>query len=100
MDISNLLQCVGFEWDKHNAVKIWEKHQVSPSECEELFFNRPLVVVDDFKHSERENRYYALGHTDGGRMLFVAFTVRQKLIRLISARDMDRKERKVYQSYE
>ena len=95
-----LLNCTGFEWDEHNAGKIWHKHKVSPSECEEIFFNRPLVVADDLKHSEKENRFYSLGHADSGRMLFVAFTVRGTLIRVISARDMNRKERKVYQSHE
>jgi uncharacterized DUF497 family protein len=101
MDIFELLlKCTGFEWDEHNAEKNWQKHRVTPSECEEIFFNRPLVVADDVRHSEKENRFYALGHTDAGRMLFVVFTVRQSLIRVISARDMNRKERKVYQSHE
>lgn len=101
MDIFDILsKCNGFEWDEHNAEKIWQKHRVSPSECEQLFFNRPLVVADDIKHSEKENRFYSLGHTDAGRMLFVVFTVRRTLIRVISARDMNRKERKVYESHE
>ncbi|MEE8434848.1 MAG: BrnT family toxin, partial [bacterium] len=67
--------CTGFEWDIHNAEKNREKHGVTPSECEEIFFNRPLVAADDIKHSERENRFYALGHADTGRGLFIAFTV-------------------------
>ncbi len=95
-----LLKCAGFEWDKNNAEKNWQKHHVTPSECEEIFFNRPLVVADDISHSEKENRFYALGHTDGSRMLFVVFTVRRNLIRVISARDMNRKEREVYQTHE
>lgn len=101
MDIFDLLpKCTGFEWDEQNAEKNWQKHQVTPSECEEIFFNRPLVVADDVRHSEKESRFYALGHTDGSRLLFVVFTVRRSLIRVISARDMNRKERKVYQSHE
>lgn len=101
MDIYDfLLKCTGFEWDEHNAGKIWEKHQVTPSECEAVFFNRPLVVADDAKHSEKENRLYALGRTDAGRMLFVVFTLRRDYIRVISARDMNKKERKVYLSHE
>lgn len=95
-----LLNCTGFEWDGHNAGKIWGKHSVSPSECEEMFFNRPLVVADDIKHSENEMRYYSLGRTDAGRLLFVVFTIRGTLIRVISARDMHIKERKVYQPHE
>ena len=92
--------CTGFEWDLHNAEKNREKHGVTPSECEEIFFNRPLVVADDIKHSENEHRFYTLGHTETGRRLFIAFTVRQNLIRVISARDMNRNERRVYQAHE
>ena len=84
----------------HNAGKNRQKHRVMPSECEQIFFNRPLVVADDVKHSGKEDRFYALGHTDNGRMLFVVFAVRRDKIRVISARDMNRKERKVYQSHE
>ena len=101
MDTFALLQkCTGFEWDAHNADKIRQKHQVTPSECEEIFFNRPLVVDDDVRHSGQETRFYALGHTNAGRTLFAVFTIRHNLIRVISARDMNRKERKVYQAHE
>ncbi len=92
--------CVGFDWDRHNAGKNWQRRRVTPSECEEIFFNRPLVVADDVRHSEKENRFYALGNTDSGRMLFVVFTVRRNLIRVISARDMSRKEREAYATHE
>ncbi|HDH04333.1 MAG TPA: BrnT family toxin [Nitrospirae bacterium] len=95
-----LFDCTGFEWDKHNSEKIWLKHNVSPSESEQVFFNLPLVGADVEKHSARENRHYALGHTDLNRQLFVVFTVRANKIRIISARDMSRKERKVYKSHE
>ena len=99
-DENILLNCTGFEWDKHNSEKIWVKHKVSPSESEQIFFNLPLIVTDAVKHSEKENRFYALGHTDTNRLLFVVFTIRSNNIRIISARNMSRKERKVYQSYE
>ena len=89
-------QCEGFHWDRGNVNKNWHKHKVSPAECEQLFFNRPLVIQDDMKHSEVERRFYALGRTDSKRCLFIAFTVRNKRIRVISARDMSRKEREVY----
>ena len=69
-----------------------------PAECEEVFFNRPLVIADDEKHSAAEERLYALGQTDAARLLFVVFTMRGRLIRVISARNMSRNERKVYQS--
>jgi uncharacterized DUF497 family protein len=67
-------------------------------ECEQIFFNRPFVSGTDLKHSKKESRHYALGHTDDGRRLFVVFTIRNRLIRVISARNMNRKERKVYES--
>ncbi len=95
-----LFNCTGFDWDKHNSEKIWLKHQVLPSECEQIFFNLPLVVAVAEKHSEKSIRYYALGHTDANRKLFVVFTVRAKKIRVISSRDMSRKERKEYESHE
>lgn len=98
--LERLWGCEGFEWDKFNAGKIREKHRVLPSECEQVFFNRPLVVSGDREHSAKENRYYALGQTDAGRKLFVVFTVRKKRLRVISARAMSRKERKVYEDYE
>jgi hypothetical protein len=91
-----LNQCLGFEWDEGNIDKNWLKHKVSPTECEQIFFNHPLVIQDDMNHSETEKRFYALGKTDLRRTLFIAFTVRRKHIRIISARDMSRKEREVY----
>jgi hypothetical protein len=91
-----LLECTGFEWDEGNREKNWVSHQVTPSECEEIFFNQPLIVADDIDHSRAENRYYALGQSNAGRLLFIVFTIRKKLIRVISARDMNRKERKEY----
>ncbi len=96
-EIDIFCECSGFEWDEGNFLKNWEKHGVTASECEQIFFNRPLVSGKDLKHSKREFRYYALGHTDDGRHLFLVFTIRNRLIRVISARDMNQKERKVYE---
>jgi uncharacterized DUF497 family protein len=86
----------GFDWDEGNINKNWIKHRVSSSECEELFFNLPLLIADDRKHSHEEPRYYALGQTNLNRGLFIAFSVRENKIRIISARDMSQKEKKVY----
>lgn len=86
----------GFEWDKGNLTKNREKHRVTPWECEQVFFNIPLVVADDAAHSSREPRYYVLGQTDAGRRLFLVFTIRKRQIRVISARDMSPKERRAY----
>lgn len=97
MNILELMrQCDGFQWDEGNFLKSWEKHGVSPAESEQIFFNRPLVALHDEKHSATEERLFALGHTDLGRLLFVVFTVRENLIRVISARDMNSKEKKIY----
>ena len=87
---------IGFDWNEGNFNKNWTKHQVSNAECEEIFFNLPLLVADDRKHSQNEKRYYALGKTNEGRELFIAFTVRDQKIRVISARDMSKKESVYY----
>jgi len=99
--ISDIIaQCTGFEWDKYNSDKIKAKHDVTPVECEQVFFNLPVIAGDDEKHSEAENRSYVLGQTDSARLLFLVFTVRKDKLRVISARDMNKKERKVYQTHE
>ncbi len=86
-----------FEWDAGNAEKNWLRHQVSQSECEQAFFNRPFVVFEDDLHSLNEVRYFALGRTDADRLLFVVYTLRDERVRVISARDMTRRERKEYE---
>jgi uncharacterized DUF497 family protein len=88
--------CKGFQWDEGNLDKNWFLHQVTNIECEELFFNLPLIVAADTKHSRQEPRYYALGRTDADRWLFIAFTIRDDLIRVISARDMNEREMRKY----
>lgn len=92
-----LARCEGFEWDTGNAPKVWERHRVSPGEAEQVFFNLPLVAVADARHSGTEPRFLALGQTDAGRRLLVVFTFRGRLVRVISARDMSRRERKEYE---
>ncbi|HHT9124794.1 MAG TPA: BrnT family toxin [Candidatus Brocadiia bacterium] len=94
MDILSRVE--GFEWNKGNIEKNWGKHKVSFIECEEVFFNKPIVVKEDEPHSKAEARYYVLGKTDEGRLLFVVFTIRGNKIRVISARDTNRKERRLY----
>ena len=96
MSLEILKECVGFEWDAGNSEKNWFSHQVTKSESEQIFFNQPLFIGDDEKHSKIEVRYYALGKTDDERKLFIVFTIRKNFIRVISARDMSKKEKKVY----
>jgi uncharacterized DUF497 family protein len=92
-------QIAGFDWDDGNSRKSADKHDVSQAEAESVFFNDPLIVVADAKHSGKEQRLNALGKTSQNRLLHVTFTLRQNgtVIRVISARDMHRKERKIYE---
>jgi uncharacterized DUF497 family protein len=92
-------QIAGFDWDAGNARKSIDKHDVSQAEAEQIFFNDPLITVLDVKHSATERRFHALGHTEGARLLHVTFTFRREdtLIRVISARDMSRRERGYYE---
>jgi uncharacterized DUF497 family protein len=94
----DLHRITGFNWDQGNDRKN-EKHSVCMAEAEQVFFNTPLLLLEDVAHSQKENRCHALGKTDEGRLLHITFTLResQQLIRVISARDMHRKERVIYE---
>ena len=98
--VDPLESCTGFDWDEANTHKNWERHEVTPEEAEDIFFRQPLVVRCDVRHSKTEKRYYALGQTGAARRLFVVFTIRRKLIRVISARDMSRNEKEIYARHE
>ena len=87
---------VGFQWDRGNIDKNLIKHNVENWESEQVFFNKPLLVLEDPKHSIPEKRWAAFGKTDADRFLIVIFTKGGDLIRVISARDMNKKERKFY----
>jgi len=89
----------GFDWDAGNARKSEEKHGVSQAEAEQVFFHDPLLIVEDEKHSKKEPRFHALGASGEGRLLHVVFTLRANgsKLRVISARDMSRKERRIYE---
>ena len=93
---SMLKNVEGFEWDEGNVNKNWHLHSVTDGECEEVFFNMPLIIAADKKHSDSEDRFFALGRTESNRWLFLAFTVRSNLIRVISAREMTKSERRKY----
>ena len=94
----DLRKITGFNWDDGNARKN-EKHGVSMAEAEQVFFNAPLLLLEDVAHSQKESRMHALGKADDGRALHITFTLREAglLIRVISARDMHRKERTIYE---
>ena len=91
-----LRNVVWFEWDRENREKSWIKHQVRWSEAEEVFSQRPLLIVSDEKQSHREARYAAWGQSASGRRLAVVFRIRGSLIRVVPARDMSRAERREF----
>jgi uncharacterized DUF497 family protein len=95
----DLARVEGFDWDEGSAQKSVDKHDVLPAEAEQVFFNVPLLMLEDLGHSAGEVRYYALGKTDSGRLLSISLALRDegKLIRVISARPMSRKERAAYE---
>ena len=97
-DEFNFIQLSGFDWDEANREKNWIKHKVDYKESEEIFFNKPLFIDENLKHSSKEKRFEALGQTNKGRGLFVVFTIRNNKIRIISARDQDSKERRKYEN--
>ena len=96
-DFDNFL---GFQWDRGNIDKNLIKHNVENWECEQVFFNKPILVLEDPRHSLSEKRWAAFGKTDADRLLVVVFTKRGNLLRVIYARDMNKKEKQFYEENE
>jgi uncharacterized protein len=98
MDVSELInRCTGFQWNQGNLVKIWQRHRVSPEECEQVFLKQYFYAMPNGEHTTAEEaRFKIFGQTQAGRYLSVIFTIRGDLIRIISARDMNRRERRMY----
>ena len=96
IDLSDI-KLSSFDWDKGNLNKNWKKHKITKEETEQIFFNEPLKVFEDLKHSKIEKRLVAYGITDENRLLTVIFTLRQGKIRVISARNQSKKERRYYE---
>jgi uncharacterized DUF497 family protein len=88
----DLSKIEGFEWDKGNLEHI-KKHKIDAKECEEAFFNKPRTLSKDEAHSETEERHQLLGVSGKGRLIFLAFTIRNNKIRIVSARDQNKKEK-------
>jgi uncharacterized protein len=97
MNLSFLQNIIGFDWDEANILKNKKKHALDFWVIEEVFFNRPLLIYHDQKHSENEDRWFVLGETDEKDKLMVVFTIRNNKIRVISARSMSKKERMIYE---
>ena len=94
MDLSEYTE---FEWDKGNIDKSFKKHKISPNEAEEIFLDKNLFLQEDFKHSQREQRFVAIGKTISKKLLLTVFTIRNYKIRIISVRIADNKERRQYE---
>lgn len=95
MNLANKPIC--FEWNKGNTNKNWQKHKVSTDEAEQAFFDEDKITTDDLSHSQLEKRYILIGKTKKERLLYIVYTFRNDKIRIISARDINRKERKIYE---
>jgi uncharacterized DUF497 family protein len=96
VDLSHI-KFAAFDWDEGNRNKSWLRHKVTNEESEQIFYHQPLVVFEDKKHSQKEKRLVAYGATDQRRKLTVVFTIRGDKIRIISARDQNKKERRIYE---
>lgn len=93
----DLSKITGFEWDKWNTDKSYQKHSITPNETEQVFTDEGVQIEKDVKHQEKETRYIAIGKNAGARILFVVFTLRKHKIRVISARAANQKERRLYE---
>lgn len=97
MVMLNIAKIDGFQWDQGNKDKNWLKHHVTFTEAEQVFFNQPLIIQTDHKHTKIERRLLIAGQTNHGRHLTIILTIRKNHIRIISARDMSKKERNAYE---
>ena len=94
LDLNKLTE---FEWDKGNIDKSFKKHNISPNEAEEIFLDKNLKILRDIRHSQKEERFIALGITINGTKLFIVYTVRGGKIRIISSRPMNKKQKNYYE---
>ena len=93
----DLSKITGFEWDKNNIDKSYQKHGITLNEAEEIFLDEDILLLEDIKHSQQEERFKAIGKIAKGRILFLVFTIRGNKIRIISARVANKKERRIYE---
>ena len=93
----DLSKITGFEWDKGNIDKSYQKHDITPNKAEEVFLDEDLLLLEDIKHSKQEERFEATGKIIKGEVLFLVFTIRKDKIRIISARKANKKERRRYE---
>lgn len=93
----DLKKITGFEWDHGNLDKSYQKHGITPKEAEEVFLDKDIMILEDEKHSETENRFSAIGKSIEETILFLSFTLRKHKIRIISVRKGNKKERRLYE---
>ncbi|MGK7943799.1 MAG: BrnT family toxin [Microcystaceae cyanobacterium] len=86
-----------FEWDTDKAESNLRKHGVSFEEAVTIFADPYLLFTEDSKHSQREEREWAIGESEKGLLLVVVFTMRENNTRLISARKATKQERRNYE---
>src|SRR3989344_1042955 len=95
--VVDLTKITSFDWDKGNIDKNYQKHGNTPNEAEEVFIDRNVGIERDIKHQETEERYIAIGMTLNEKLLFVVFTIRNNMVRVISSRKANKKERRLYE---
>ena len=95
--VIDLSKITGFEWNKGNIDKSYQKHGISIKEAEEAFLDKYVVLQEDIKHSEKEKRFIAISKTSQNKTLFSIFTIRDNKIRIISTRKANKKERRLYE---
>jgi uncharacterized DUF497 family protein len=88
---------IAFAWDPEKARNNLQKHGVAFSEAATVFRDRLSVTISDPDHSNVEDRFITIGISASGRLLMVAHTDRENGTRIISARELTRKERKAYE---
>lgn len=93
----SLPEPIAFNWDQFNTNKILIKHHLEPNIIEEAFFDTNKKILKDTLHSEQEKRYVLLGKTNNHKILFIVFTLRNKQIRVISARPLNKSKKHLYE---
>lgn len=93
----DLSKVSGFEWDEWNIDKSYKKHGITTKEAEELFLDKNVLLIEDIKHSQKEERFIAIGKNQQEEILFAALTIRHSKVRIISVRPANQKERRQYE---
>ncbi len=93
----DLRKIIGFEWDEGNFDKNYKKHGITTKEAEEVFLDEKQLVLEDDRHSQKEERFTMIARSTNNKVLFIVFTMRGNSIRIISARKANKKEVRLYE---